>query len=533
VEFDWDLADRFVAVRDSLGDETLHIRDERGRIERISDLGRDYGFRYLPTGEVTAIEYPNGLQQLFEYDAVGRMIHRRMVSRSGETVTWRRFRYDAASQLIEMEDWRWGLFGYEYDGRGRLVAVRAADPALSESYAYDETSNLVSCPLMGRTFIETGNRVRSAGDARFEYEADGNLVRAQDEAGAWEYQWDRDGQLASVQRDGVTLGEYEYDLLNGRVGKRTSAGRVGFIHAFNALRAEVFADGSRNHYLSLADMPVPIAQARGDDHYYYGYDQVGTPIEVFNEAGELVLAVRAQAYGGGRQEHRPTNDDVALPFGFMGQYRDEESGLFYNQFRYYDPKLGRYISQDPLGILAGLNFYIYPTNPNNVVDPLGLMPTLQCLSHWSPCAQRYVKEKVARMNSFQRKGKLKKTCTTCRKDRQRDDFKSKRCGGGKTGNPAGASRQVDHIVELQCGGHDRCCNNLASIPAGFNNDLGKQVKAMLSKHKVGDRIGRITTSGCNPNPPCGDAAYKRYVRLPKEKDDCKGPHQKPVKKPPC
>ena len=55
----------------------------------------------------------------------------------------------------------------------------------------------------------------------------------------------------------------------------------------------------------------------------------------------------------------------------MGQYCDMESGLVYNHFRYYDPLLGRYISQDPLGMYAGMNFYIYPTNPNNWVDPNG------------------------------------------------------------------------------------------------------------------------------------------------------------------
>ena len=67
----------------------------------------------------------------------------------------------------------------------------------------------------------------------------------------------------------------------------------------------------------------------------------------------------------------------------MGQYRDSESGFFYNIFRYYDPQLGRYISQDPLGLCAGLNFYLYPADPFTDGDPDGRASvTFHCMSHW-------------------------------------------------------------------------------------------------------------------------------------------------------
>ncbi|SCC34099.1 RHS repeat-associated core domain-containing protein, partial [Gilliamella intestini] len=59
---------------------------------------------------------------------------------------------------------------------------------------------------------------------------------------------------------------------------------------------------------------------------------------------------------------------------FQGQYYDEETGLHYNLNRYYDPFTGRYITQDPLGILGGLNSYQYAgSDPINWVDPLGLI----------------------------------------------------------------------------------------------------------------------------------------------------------------
>jgi RHS repeat-associated protein len=60
-------------------------------------------------------------------------------------------------------------------------------------------------------------------------------------------------------------------------------------------------------------------------------------------------------------------------FRFLGQYYDEETGLHYNYFRYYDPSIGRYLEADPIGQSGGLNLYAYAGNdPVNAVDPMGL-----------------------------------------------------------------------------------------------------------------------------------------------------------------
>ncbi len=63
-----------------------------------------------------------------------------------------------------------------------------------------------------------------------------------------------------------------------------------------------------------------------------------------------------------------------MPFLYQGQYYDQETGLAYNRFRYYNPETGGYISQDPIGLLGGMpNMYSYVSDSNILVDQFGLM----------------------------------------------------------------------------------------------------------------------------------------------------------------
>ena len=62
----------------------------------------------------------------------------------------------------------------------------------------------------------------------------------------------------------------------------------------------------------------------------------------------------------------------SCPFRYQGQCEDPETGLYYNCFRYYEPKSGVYISQDPIGLLGGVAFYSYVHDTNGWIDAFGL-----------------------------------------------------------------------------------------------------------------------------------------------------------------
>jgi len=104
--------------------------------------------------------------------------------------------------------------------------------------------------------------------------------------------------------------------------------------------------------------------------WHYVTDHLGTPQEMYDQDGEIVWAADFSAYG---LTARSLAQEVDNPIRFPGQYHDEESGLHYNRFRYYDPQVGRYVNQDPIGVIGGINTYAYVRNlPTRRADPLGL-----------------------------------------------------------------------------------------------------------------------------------------------------------------
>ncbi|WP_230945954.1 RHS repeat-associated core domain-containing protein, partial [Burkholderia territorii] len=110
---------------------------------------------------------------------------------------------------------------------------------------------------------------------------------------------------------------------------------------------------------------------------YYHCDQIGTPQELTDEAGELAWSARYQAWGEAREviSEAARKAGIANLLRFAGQYFDRETGLHYNRHRYYDPNSGRFISKDPIGLAGGVNVFQYAPNPVQWVDPLGLTGT--------------------------------------------------------------------------------------------------------------------------------------------------------------
>jgi RHS repeat-associated protein len=142
-------------------------------------------------------------------------------------------------------------------------------------------------------------------------------------------------------------------------------------------------------------------KARSPKRYrvsYFHNDHLGTPRELSSEQGEIQWAATYKAWGNTlkvewvaqqtqpipaaqneakREQNRDKNSEEtfqenAQPLRFQGQYYDNETGLHYNRFRYYDPDCGRFVSQDPIGLAGGSNLFMYAPNATGWTDPFGL-----------------------------------------------------------------------------------------------------------------------------------------------------------------
>ena len=274
--------------------------------------------------------------------------------------------------------------------------------------------------LMGNVYDSPDRTDRSYGRGgllredrkwRYYYDSHGNLVlktmrrmgpsrnaEAREDFLAWQggdyaYTWQGNGMLSSVTRpDGKTV-TFRYDALGRRIEK-VFDGRVYrylwdgdvILHEWDYAEAdrpntivteagEVTLDRPEpvEHLITWvydSDSYVPTAKLVDDKHYSIVSDYIGRPVQAYDDNGNVVWQADYDIYGNLRNLHGCRQ---FIPFRQLGQYEDDETHLYYNRFRYYDPRIGNYISQDPIR-LGGNNptLYGYVENSNNRADILGL-----------------------------------------------------------------------------------------------------------------------------------------------------------------
>ena len=114
---------------------------------------------------------------------------------------------------------------------------------------------------------------------------------------------------------------------------------------------------------------TPVAKVTEQERYTIVHDYLGTPTQAYDSKGKLVWEMLLDVYGNAKEY---AGEKCFVPFRYQGQYEDRETGLYYNRFRYYDPKTGIYLSQDPIGLQGGSRLYGYVRDINSWVDILGL-----------------------------------------------------------------------------------------------------------------------------------------------------------------
>lgn len=243
------------------------------------------------------------------------------------------FQYDLDGNLTEDGQWL-----YTYDAENRLIAMetRPAVLALAGMPAAQKTKLLFAYDYLGRRVSKTTYTWDAGMGAwipqsirRFVYQG-WNLIA--------EYQYQ--GASLTLQ----TTHHWGMDL----AGSLTASGGVGAL-----VRTSVHAGTDAGKT------------------YHYGHDANGNVAVVLDSGGALAAAYEYSPFGellrkdGGRA--------ASNPWRFSGKYADEETGLVYYGYRYYNPRLGRFINRDPIEETGGINLHAFLSNdPVNRIDVLGL-----------------------------------------------------------------------------------------------------------------------------------------------------------------
>ncbi|WP_146043369.1 RHS repeat domain-containing protein, partial [Pectobacterium odoriferum] len=292
--------------------------------------------------------------------------------------------YDGAGNLAGARHNREAA-GYKLDATGRVLSVLSggAGRTVETDEAYRYTRNGLPQETARLTEWQAG-RLTQHDDTHYQYDKAGRLIRKQVvqpgyRPQVWHYRWDSRNQLRVVDTPTGERWFYRYDPFGRRTGKRCEQTQDDIRYLWDGDQiAEVrhYRNGervARRHWVHNGWELLVQQRQNTDGRWETDFvtsSQNGEPQAVFNPQGELRWRAPKSTLWGQRQSHLEENIDPGL--AFAGQYRDTESGLCYNRFRYYDPAGGCYVSPDPIGIAGGDNNYGYVPNPNTWVDPLGL-----------------------------------------------------------------------------------------------------------------------------------------------------------------
>jgi RHS repeat-associated protein len=366
----YDLGNRIVSTTYPDGRSVSYTRDAIGRISTVSTtvngssvtLTSNRGYR--ADGLLTAQTLGNTLTETRSYDLQGRLTNQVL-----GTVDNRTYTYDANGNPTVT------AFGnFSYDVLDRLIQETLATS--SQSFTYDPNSNRTADGSGTYGYITASNRLNSAPSGSVNLDASGNTTM--DLGGTRSFTYNNAGRLSQVTIGSIST-TYAYNAFNQRIRKTTPSNTTIYHYDITGnLILETNPDGRLiREYIYTDDILLAKIEAgtTTETLTYLHNDHLNTPRLATNQQGIKVWSWDSDGFGKSLPNEDPDNDGslTTVNLRFPGQYFDQESGLHYNWNRYYDPRTGRYITSDPIGLRGGLNTYAYVNNgPLRFIDLLGL-----------------------------------------------------------------------------------------------------------------------------------------------------------------
>lgn len=333
-----------------------------------------------------------GTNSTYEYDGLSRLKHLQhtghyAVGPHNYSTTFSNvdYGYDSASRIVsQSENVDSSSQAYAYDVVSRLTAGTHTDGVVdgvvpppnghpaSESYSFDDVGNRTAAGGVSATSYTYAsfNRLTSTNEASYSRDNNGNTTAKTVSSATTGYAWDFENRLKEVTIPGGPTVSYKYDALGRRIQRSTSNGDLlNFVYDGQDVVQDL--DGDSNVVRSYLNGPGIDNKIRQTDdtngNLYYVTDHQGSTLALTDLRGNVVEGIGYDSFGN-------STGSALTRYTYTSREFDTDTGLYYYRARWYDPQVGRFIGEDPIGFRGGdINLYGYVwQNPLNHRDPLGL-----------------------------------------------------------------------------------------------------------------------------------------------------------------
>jgi RHS repeat-associated protein len=364
---------------------TTYTYDALNRLTSITNnKGQVTSFTYDALSRRTSMTHANGVVTSYTYDAASQLLT--LGHQFGATaINSFAYTYDKVGNR-KTKTSRDGLHDYTYDVLNRLT--QATNPLPSnrlETYNYDAVGNRTNSNQNGSSVFNSANELNEDANFTYEYDNNGNMIQktAKIGGGITQYEYDAENKLVRVVSPTNTA-NYKYDGLGRRVEKEVIAGPTTvsrYVYDNEDILFEL--DGSNEivaRYTHGAGIDEPLIMEKNNQSFYYHADGLSSITELTNQSGMVIQRYTYSSFG---KIESQFDANFVQPYAYTSREVDIETGLYYYRARYYEPNVGRFISQDPKRFGGGINFYSYVDgSPVGRIDPFGL--------DWSTNLSNYV-----------------------------------------------------------------------------------------------------------------------------------------------
>jgi RHS repeat-associated protein len=222
------------------------------------------------------------------------------------------------------------------------------------------------------------------------YDAAGNLI----DDGVNHYVYDARNQLIQITQGGVTTASFTYDVFGRRLSKTIGTVTTSYRYDGDNPIEETTA-GQASAILSGPGIDERYGRDEAGGRAYYLTDNLGSVVALANGSGTVTAQYAYEPYG--EVSATGSSDN---PYQYTGRENDD-TALYYYRARYYSLSLKRFISEDPIGLVAGLNSYTYAgANPIRFNDPTGLLFGLNVGEGYGDSAAQYWADKQVQTGNW-------------------------------------------------------------------------------------------------------------------------------------